>query len=249
MQRFINNWSAALTASALAADTQLSIDPADAAKLVGLGDDSFYQPTLVEFSTVDGVITESAWEIIKITAVEGGLITVERGLESTAARDWPVGAFIGLRVTAQLLSSILSRLEALETPEVQPPADNEFALAVTVGTSPWGDLGWTSSGDNVGGSCAPSALAMAAPTGEVPVIGVFIQPATEWASASFYVKLEHEFAAGQLVSVEAQGIGTLLAADAAFFEASGGQSTWEWTIESADWVGGESRALTLTFSS
>lgn len=102
MQRFINNWSATLTAPATSGDLTLSVTPAEAAKLVGLGSGDHYVLTLTEI--VDG--QETAWEIVKVTANAAGVLTVERGQEDTTAFAWSVGASISARATAGTLEEL-----------------------------------------------------------------------------------------------------------------------------------------------
>lgn len=102
MQRFINNWAATLTAPAVSGDLTLSIDPAQAAKLVGLGSGDYYLLTLAEL--VDDA--ETSWEIVKVTAVVGGVLTVDRGEEGTGAYAWSVGASISARATAGTLETL-----------------------------------------------------------------------------------------------------------------------------------------------
>lgn len=103
MQLFINNWSAALTAPATGSAVQLSIDPAQAAKLVGLGSGDYYLLTL---ALVDAGGSEIAWEPVKVTAVSGGTLTVVRGQEGAAALEWASGSSISGRVTADTLSRL-----------------------------------------------------------------------------------------------------------------------------------------------
>lgn len=250
MQRFINNWSSALASSASATDAHLSIDPADAAKLIGLNDGGFYQLTLVGYSTTDGVITENAWEIIKITAAEGGVLTVERGLEGTAVRDWAAGTLVALRVTANLLGSILSRLVALEGTEVPPDnSESEVVLAVTVGDSTNGALGWSSYGGFPESSCDPISFSLPAPIGEVSVTDIYVRTvADDWSPRAVLLCIAHEFTMSQLASIQIEGIGTFQGAEALQFEFSNGESVWQWAFDASDWAAGEVRAVTLVFN-
>jgi hypothetical protein len=96
MQLFVNNWAATLTAPAAAAAPELVISPAKAAELVGLGAGDFYLLTLAR--VIEGI--ETSWEIVKVTAVGGGVLSVERAQEDTAALDWLVGEQISARFTA-----------------------------------------------------------------------------------------------------------------------------------------------------
>jgi hypothetical protein len=96
MQLFVNNWAATLTAPAAAAAPELVISPAKATELVGLGAGDFYLLTLAR--VIEGI--ETSWEIVKVTAVGGGVLSVERAQEDTAALDWLVGEQISARFTA-----------------------------------------------------------------------------------------------------------------------------------------------------
>lgn len=130
MQLWINNWSAALAAEASAGAEQLAIDPAAAAQLVEVGGDDYYLLTLVD---LDEGGQETGWEIVKVTAVGGGVLNVQRAQEGTTARSWGIGTRVSLRVTAgslatlrdtagkvaeilQSLSELQARITALEPP-------------------------------------------------------------------------------------------------------------------------------------
>ena len=134
MQLFLNNWNATLTAPATSGDLTLSVEPSQAAKLVGLGSGDHYVLTLAE--VVDGI--ETSWEIVKVTAVVGGALTVERQQEGTGPAAWSVGAEISARATAGVLSNLLQMLAA------QSQALN--ALAVRVGAL---EQGGPSEGDTL----------------------------------------------------------------------------------------------------
>lgn len=103
MQLFINNWSAALTAPALASATQLSVDPAQAAKLIGLGAGDHYLLTL---ASTDANGQEVAWELVKVTAAAAGVLTVERGREGSAAQAWPAATTLGARLSAGAVAAL-----------------------------------------------------------------------------------------------------------------------------------------------
>jgi hypothetical protein len=112
MQLFINNWAATLTAPALAGDLQLSVDPAQASRLTGLGGGDHYLLTLAEPGEAGG---ESAWEIVRVTGGADGVLTVERGQEGASAAAWSVGAEISARLTAGALEAL--RASGGEAPE------------------------------------------------------------------------------------------------------------------------------------
>lgn len=107
MQLFINNWSAALSAPASFSAVQLSVSPALAAKLSGLGAGAYYLLTL---ATVDGAGTETSFEVVKVTAQAAGLLEVERAQEGTVAVNWAADARISARLTAGSLANIFTAL-------------------------------------------------------------------------------------------------------------------------------------------
>lgn len=94
MQLYIDNWSASLLAPATAAAVSLSVEPAKAALLTGLGAGDFYRLTLVE---VDASGAEIDWDVVQVTAVAGGVLTVAR---TGTARSWVAGTLIEARLTA-----------------------------------------------------------------------------------------------------------------------------------------------------
>lgn len=117
MQRYLNNWSATLLAPALAADVSISIDPDQAAKLVGLDSGDHYLLTLTNTAG-------TAWEIIKVTASSGGTLTVERNQESSGAKDWPLNSRVSLRYTAGAAEALGQHLAAADPhPQYATPAE------------------------------------------------------------------------------------------------------------------------------
>lgn len=94
MQQFIDNWSATLLAPITDTSLALSIEPAKAALLTGLGGGAFYRLTLVE---LDGAGAEVDWDVVQVTAVAGGVLTATR---TSTARSWAAGTLIEARLTA-----------------------------------------------------------------------------------------------------------------------------------------------------
>ena len=94
MQQFIDNWSATLLAPITNTSLALSIEPAKAAMLTGLGGGAFYRLTLVE---LDGTGAEVDWDVVQVTAVAGGVLTASR---TGTARSWAAGTLIEARLTA-----------------------------------------------------------------------------------------------------------------------------------------------------
>lgn len=103
MQLWINNWASALLQPLAAGATTVEVDPSAAARLTGLGSGGYYLLTLIG---TDELGNENAWEIVCVTAAAGGALTIERAQEGTAAREWPAGTGLELRITAGVLSEI-----------------------------------------------------------------------------------------------------------------------------------------------
>ena len=103
MQLFVNNWSAALTASATAVAVQITVDPAESAKLTGLGSGDYYLLTL---AMLDGGGSETAWEVVRVTGKASGVLDVVRAQEGTTALIWASGAGISARATKGTLEQL-----------------------------------------------------------------------------------------------------------------------------------------------
>ena len=106
MQLFIDNWRTTLLADAAAADTSLSVLPAKADQLVGLGDGDYYELTLVR--VVEGV--ETAWEVVRVSNTSEGLLAVTRG---PYPLDWLEGELISARLTAGALRTIQGEMPVI----------------------------------------------------------------------------------------------------------------------------------------
>lgn len=120
MQLFVNYWSTALTVAATASSTSLSVPPALAAELVGLGSGDHYLLTIFERDPLTGA--ELRREIVRATAVSGGSVTVVRGQEDTDAQVWDAGALIEGRVTAGTLEALQSSGGGADLSDATPEA-------------------------------------------------------------------------------------------------------------------------------
>lgn len=109
MQLFINNWASALTLPATASAVELSVDPAAADLLVGLGSDHY----LLTLAVTDEAGAEVAWEIVRVTGKDGGVLDVARAQEGTTALDLAAGTLISARLTADVMASVISQLAGL----------------------------------------------------------------------------------------------------------------------------------------
>lgn len=103
--RFINNWITQLSNPMTAATVSL---PIPAAALERLGDGE-YLLTLVNSANP---VQQNAWEVVKAT-VAGGVISVTRAQEGTAAQSWSPATIVYCGITAGTLTQINSTIEAL----------------------------------------------------------------------------------------------------------------------------------------
>ena len=89
-QLFANNAYSALGSSILIGATSLTLASGTGSRFPTPSGGDYFLLTLAD--TSGG--SESAWEIVKVTAVVGGVLTVERGMEGTTAAAWSVDAYI-----------------------------------------------------------------------------------------------------------------------------------------------------------
>lgn len=115
MQRFVNNWSATLDAPLLAAETEMQVPAALAAKLL-LDEGDYYDLTLDPHG--------EAPEIVRITAVALGALTISsRGREGTVApASWPAGTVVRCCATAEFMQQLQTQAGGLE----DAPQDGEI---------------------------------------------------------------------------------------------------------------------------
>lgn len=99
MQLFVNNWQANLLEPSAAGQLSLSVDPAWAEKLTGLGNGDHYLIT---------AFSGDAVEIMRVTAQAAGVLTIERAQEGTQALDLDAGDMVSANVTAATLAALRS---------------------------------------------------------------------------------------------------------------------------------------------
>ncbi|HBS80995.1 MAG: hypothetical protein CMK99_13680 [Pseudomonas sp.] len=126
MQLFVNNWQANLLEPSAAGQLSLSVDPAWAEKLTGLGTGDHYLVT---------AFSGSAVEIMRVTAQTAGVLTVERAQEGTQALDLDAGDLVSANVTAATLEA----LRGAEGPE--GPAGPQGEAGPQGPAGPMGDVG------------------------------------------------------------------------------------------------------------
>ena len=109
-QLFINNWVGHLFEAVASGEMTTQVEPELAARLVGLGSGDFY---LVTVAIKDSEGAEVAWEVMKVTGVSGGELTVERAQEGTSALSLPAGSEVSARVTAGALNYQAAAIKSL----------------------------------------------------------------------------------------------------------------------------------------
>lgn len=128
MQRFINNFSTQLAGPLATASAVALIPAADAARLVGLGTSDYYLLTLAAIGA-DG--SETAHEIVKVTANAAGSLTIERAKEGTVAAEWPINTPMEARYTAGAAAELSAhKLAADPHPQYATPAEAADAAPV-----------------------------------------------------------------------------------------------------------------------
>lgn len=102
--QFANNATTTLFSSVIVSDTQIVVSPGGGALFPAAGGSNYFMVTLVDIAT--GLL-----EIMKVTNRSGDTFTVVRAQEDTAARAFPAGSPVELRLTAQsILDAIDTRL-------------------------------------------------------------------------------------------------------------------------------------------
>ena len=104
--QFANNATTTLFSSVTVSDTQIVVSPGGGALFPAAGGSNYFMVTLIDIAT--GLL-----EIMKVTNRSGDTFTVVRAQEDTAARAFPAGSPVELRLTTQ---SILAAVDDARTP-------------------------------------------------------------------------------------------------------------------------------------
>lgn len=99
--QFANNATTTLFSSVTVSDTQIVVSPGGGALFPAAGGSNYFMVTLVD-------VAAGLLEIMKVTNRSGDVFTVVRAQEDTAARAFPSGSSVELRLTAQ---SILDAID------------------------------------------------------------------------------------------------------------------------------------------
>ena len=115
-----------LIQSATVADTSMYVSAADGALM----------PTLAVGDKAKLVLFDGTnREIVNVTAVSGGTLTVERGKESTAARAWPSGTVAVHTPTAEILQSVLNASATIRQVGTASYAAGLYTIDIGAGTT------------------------------------------------------------------------------------------------------------------
>lgn len=124
--KFANFWDVAISQAITAGATTIYVDSDDAALLPSLGVGDEIRCVLYT--------DEDTREIISITAVSGGTLTIERAKESTTAQAWPAGTRLVATVTGEQLQIVNSTAPHFIAASASA-AGNDYTVTV-VGTIP-----------------------------------------------------------------------------------------------------------------
>lgn len=112
-QILVNNATTTISGAITASDTNITI--VANANFVNPGSD-YYLATLWSVDSTTGL--ENAWEIVKVTAKTGDVLTVQRGQENTTARAWDDATPIQMRITADTVRTTLSSLSDVNVGDI-----------------------------------------------------------------------------------------------------------------------------------
>lgn len=100
-QVFANNAVSVLSASVTISSTSMTV--ANGAVFPALAGGDYFTVTLYTFDTNEN---ETGWEIVKVTARTGNVLSATRAQEGTTAIAWAAGTRVELRLTAATLNDV-----------------------------------------------------------------------------------------------------------------------------------------------
>lgn len=133
-QLYANNAESTLTAGISAGATSLSI--ADASRFPAVSGSDWHWATLTAAGD-----TESAWEIVKVTARTGTTLTITRAQQGTTALAWNAGDKVELRATAAdygpptFIAPRSASAASSGTPTPNADTTDQFALTAQAATA------------------------------------------------------------------------------------------------------------------
>lgn len=103
MQLFANNLTVSLSNPAAPGDLSMILQAGEGSLFPAISSPDYLLLTLA----VGYGVLETDWEIVKVTAVVGDIITVERDQESTGAKAWIASDVLEHRLTAGSMSNLI----------------------------------------------------------------------------------------------------------------------------------------------
>ncbi|SDZ94368.1 hypothetical protein [Marinobacterium iners] len=101
--KLLNNKSIRLAMPLAVGGTTLFLQAGEGAQFPALGASDYFYLTLIEVTNGQ----ETDWEVVKVTAVLGDELTIEREQDNTTAREWSVNTRGEARVNAGLLVELV----------------------------------------------------------------------------------------------------------------------------------------------
>jgi len=143
-QQFTNNATTTVPATISSGATSITVATGTGALFPSLSGAQFFAATIVNTISADPGFGQ--FEIVKVTARSGDVLTIVRSQESTAAHSYPAGCLFELRPTAQAFGNIYSKVIAADAlkadiasptftgdPKAPTPAlgDNDTSIATS----------------------------------------------------------------------------------------------------------------------
>lgn len=119
-QLFANNAASTLASGITNSDTSITLASGQGALFPALTGSDFFLLTLTQATT------ESSWEIVKVTARSGDILTIVRAQEGTSAAAWASGDKAEARLTAGAMTSALSAASGVSVSDA-------LALSIALG--------------------------------------------------------------------------------------------------------------------
>ena len=166
-QKFKNNTFGLLANTITGAATNITLATGHGARFPSLAAGEYFKATLVQINI--STMAETAWEIVKITARSGDVLTVERAQEGTLALAWVANSRIEMRVTADTLVTLANAGAAAalsastSATTAQTAANTATTKAGEASTSASNAAGSATTAITKAGEAAASAATAAAP--------------------------------------------------------------------------------------
>ena len=110
MQLFTNNAASTLASGITDADTSLTLVTGEGARFPTITGGDWFMLTLTQLGT------ESTWEIVKVTARAGDVLTVVRAQDGTTAAAWSATSKAELRLTASFVNTVDDHMDSTSNP-------------------------------------------------------------------------------------------------------------------------------------